>query len=144
MVAAAGSFASISTLLGSPLVGAFLLMEASGLGGATMELVLLPGLLAAGVGSLIFIGLGAWSGLGTFSLAIPNLPKAGHPDVAQFLWALAIGVLAVLLAWGPLAPAGTATGPGRGRGHRGHVGGDAQPPADLRPAGFPATRHGRR
>jgi len=100
VVAAAGSFASISTLLGSPLVGAFLLMEASGLGGATMELVLLPGLLAAGVGSLIFIGLGTWSGLGTFSLAIPDLPKAGHPTVAQFLWALAIGVLAALLGWG--------------------------------------------
>ena len=100
VVAAAGSFASISALLGSPLVGAFLLMEASGLGGATMELVLLPGLVAAGVGSLIFIGLGAWSGLGTFSLTIPDLPKAGHPDVAQFLWALAIGVLAALLASG--------------------------------------------
>ena len=34
VVAAAGSFAAISTLLGSPLLGAFLLMEASGLGGA--------------------------------------------------------------------------------------------------------------
>jgi len=100
VVAAAGSFASISTLLGSPLVGAFLLMEASGLGGATMELVLLPGLVAAGIGSLIFIGLGAWSGLGTFSLTIPDLPKVGHPNVAQFLWALAIGVLAPFLAWG--------------------------------------------
>ena len=59
VVAAAGSFAAISTLLGSPLLGAFLLMEASGLGGATLELVLLPGLLAAGIGSLVFIGLDA-------------------------------------------------------------------------------------
>ena len=32
-------------------------MEASGLGGATLEFVLVPGLLAAGIGSLIFIGL---------------------------------------------------------------------------------------
>ena len=46
VVAAAGSFAAISTLLGSPLLGAFLLMEASGLGGAMLELVLVPGLLA--------------------------------------------------------------------------------------------------
>ena len=62
-VAAAGSFAAISTLLGSPILGAFLLMEAAGLGGAVMDLVLLPGLVAAGVGSLIFVGLGAveWS-----------------------------------------------------------------------------------
>src|SRR5215472_370830 len=52
-----GSFAAISTLLGSPITGAFLLMEISGLGGPTLGLVLLPGLLASGVGALIFIGL---------------------------------------------------------------------------------------
>ena len=99
-VAAAGSFAAISTLFGSPLLGAFLLMEASGLSGATLELVLLPGLLAAGVGSLIFIGLGAWTGLGTFSLAIPNLPHFGTPDAAEFGWALVTGVAAALLGSG--------------------------------------------
>ena len=95
VMAAAGSFAAISTLLGSPLTGAFLLMEASGLGGPTMQLVLVPGLLAAGVGSLIFIGLDAWTGLGTFSLAIPGLPHVGAPTGAGFLWALAIGIIAV-------------------------------------------------
>jgi H+/Cl- antiporter ClcA len=100
VVAAAGSFAAISTLLGSPLLGAFLLMEASGLGGAMLELVLVPGLLAAGVGSLIFIGLDAWTGLGTFSLAIPGLPHVGSPTGAEFLWALAIGVMAALLGSG--------------------------------------------
>jgi len=100
VVAAAGSFAAISTLLGSPLIGAFLLMEASGLGGAMLELVLLPGLVAAGIGSLIFIGLGSWTGLGTFSLAIGHLPPFGEPDAAEFGWALAIGVLAVLLGSG--------------------------------------------
>jgi H+/Cl- antiporter ClcA len=97
VVAAAGSFAAISTLLGSPLTGAFLLMEASGLGGAMLELVLVPGLLAAGVGSLVFTGLDAWTGLGTFSLAIPGLPHVGHPTGAGFLWALAIGVIAAPL-----------------------------------------------
>jgi len=94
-VAAAGSFAAISTLLGSPLTGAFLLMEASGLGGAMMQVVLVPGLLAAGVGSLMFTGLNAWTGLGTFSLAIPGLPHAGAPTGAELLWAIAIGLLAV-------------------------------------------------
>ena len=100
VVAAAGSFAAISTLLGSPLTGAFLLMEASGLGGSMMELVLIPGLLAAGVGSLVFIGLDAWTGLGTFSLAIPGLPHVGSPTGAEFLWALAIGLLAVPIGSG--------------------------------------------
>jgi H+/Cl- antiporter ClcA len=98
VIGAAGSFAAISTLFGSPLLGAFLLMEATGLGGATMELVLLPGLLAAGVGSLVFIGLNAWTGWGTFSLAIPNLPKFTRPDFAEFGWALVIGVAGALLA----------------------------------------------
>src|SRR5271154_2476503 len=97
VVAAAGSFAAVSTLLGSPLTGAFLLMEASGLGGAMLGLVLVPGLLAAGVGTLIFIGLDALTGLGTFSLAIPGLPHVGHPTGAGFLWALAIGLIAVPL-----------------------------------------------
>ena len=100
MVAAAGSFAAISTLLGSPLIGAFLLMEASGLAGATLELVLLPGLLAAGVGSLIFIGLGARTGLGTFSLALPNLPHVSTPNLAEFGWALVIGLAAALFGSG--------------------------------------------
>jgi len=96
VVAAAGSFAAISTLLGSPIVSAFLLMELVGLGGASLELVLLPGLLAAGVGALIFVGLGSWSGLGTYSLAIPNLPHFAHPDVAEFGWAIVIGLAAAV------------------------------------------------
>ena len=98
VVGAAGSFAAISTLFGSPLLGAFLLMEASGLAGATLELVLVPGLLAAGIGSLVFLGLNAWTGWGTFSLAIPNLPHFTRPDSAEFGWALVIGVAAAVLA----------------------------------------------
>ncbi len=100
VVAAAGSFAAISTLLGSPILGAFLLLEASGLGGAMLELVLVPGLLAAGLGSLTFIGLKSWTGLGTFSLAIPHLPGVGPPDIAEFGWALAIGLMAAALGCG--------------------------------------------
>ena len=100
VMAAAGSFAAISALLGSPLLGAFLLMEASGLGGGMLEIVLLPGLVAAGVGSLIFIGLGSWSGLGPFSLAIPHLPVFAQPDAAEFGWALVIGLLAAFVGSG--------------------------------------------
>jgi len=92
-----GSFAAISTLLGSPITGAFLLMEASGLGGATLSLTLLPGLLASGVGALIFLGLGDLTGLGTFALAIPNLPHFTRPDLAEFGWAIVIGLAAALI-----------------------------------------------
>lgn len=97
VIGAAGSFAAIATLLGSPLAGAFLLMEAGGIGGALMGVVLVPGLLAAGVGSLIYVGLNSLTGFGTFSLAVPDIPPLGSPDVAQFLWAVAIGVLAAFL-----------------------------------------------
>jgi H+/Cl- antiporter ClcA len=100
VLAAAGSFAAISTLLGSPILAAFLLMEAAGLAGPTMSLVLVPGLLAAGVGSLIFTGLDAWTGLGTFSLAIPGLPPFNRPGIAQFGWALVIGLIAAFLRSG--------------------------------------------
>jgi hypothetical protein len=99
VIAAAGSFAAISSLLGSPLLGAFLLLEAAGLGGATVGVVLVPGLLAAGVGTLIFIGLNDLTGFGTLSLAIPGLPRFGHPTVAMFGWAIAIGVVAPFLAF---------------------------------------------
>ena len=100
VVAAAGSFAAICTLLGSPLLGAFLLMETSGLGGPTLGLVLVPGLVAAGIGSLIFIGLDNWTGLGTFSLALPDLPSFGHPNIGQFGWALVIGLVAAVVGTG--------------------------------------------
>ena len=66
VIGAAGSFAAIAALLGSPLAGAFLLMEAAGLGGPIMGVVLVPGLLAAVVGALIYVGLDAWTGFGTF------------------------------------------------------------------------------
>jgi len=97
MLGVTGSFAAISTLLGSPITGAFLLMEASGLGGPTLGLVLLPGLLASGVGALIFLGLGDLTGLGTFALAIPNLPHFTRPDLAEFGWAIVIGVAAAVI-----------------------------------------------
>ena len=94
VIAAAGSFAAISTLFGYPLLAAFLLMEASAVAGPMLGVVLLPGLLAAGIGALIFVGLQSWTGFGTFSLALPDLPAAGPPDVAQFGWAIVIGLVA--------------------------------------------------
>jgi H+/Cl- antiporter ClcA len=65
-----------------------------------LGLVLLPGMLAAGIGSLIFVGLDSWTGLGTFSLAIPGLPHFSHPNIGEFGWALVIGVAAALLGTG--------------------------------------------
>jgi H+/Cl- antiporter ClcA len=94
VVAATGSFAAISTLFGTPLAAAFLLLEASSVGGLLATAVLLPGLLGAGIGALVFTGLDSLTGFGTFSLTLPDLPAAGVPTAAEFGWAVVVGLLA--------------------------------------------------
>jgi H+/Cl- antiporter ClcA len=96
VIGSAGSFAAISTLFGNPLFAAFLLMEAAGLGGPTLGAVLLPGLLASGIGTLVFIGLDALTGLGTASLALPTLPAFDRPNIAMFGYAIAFGLVAAV------------------------------------------------
>ena len=76
----AGSFAAISMIFESPLVAAVLVIEATGLGGATPPLLLLPGLLAAGIGSLSFIGISNWAALDTRRL-LPR--RAALPSFTQ-------------------------------------------------------------
>jgi H+/Cl- antiporter ClcA len=106
VIAGAGSFAAISTLLGSPIVGAFLLMEATGLGGPLLGVVLVPGLLASGIGFLVFVGLDNLTGFGTFSLTIPHLSHFGSPTFGELGWAVVIGLAATLIGksirWGGL------------------------------------------
>lgn len=99
IMASAGSFAAISTLLGSPVLGAFLIMEVAGIGGMTLSLVMLPGLLASGIGALVFVGLGQWTGLGSFSLALHSVPPVEPPTVPSLAWALVMGVAGALLGW---------------------------------------------
>jgi H+/Cl- antiporter ClcA len=99
IMASAGSFAAISTLLGSPVLGAFLITEGAGIGGMTLSLVALPGLLASGIGALVFIGLDHWTSLGSFSLALTTVPPAVSPTLATMGWALAMGAAGALLGW---------------------------------------------
>ncbi len=103
LLATASTFAAISFLFGSPVIAAVLLVEAAGLGGPRLPLVLLPGLTAAGVGSLVSIGLGQWTGLSTTHISIGVLPLApfARPDVVDFAWtiplaaAIALGTLLI-------------------------------------------------
>jgi H+/Cl- antiporter ClcA len=97
VVGAAGAFAAIAFLLGSPLVGAFLMLEAVGLAGPKAKVVMIPGLLCSGIGFLVAVGLNSWTGLGEASLAIANVPGFAHPDVGQFLWAIAFGAGAAVV-----------------------------------------------
>jgi len=97
LMAAAASFAAISSLFGSPVIGAVIIIEAAGLGGPTLPVILLPGLLAAGIGSLVFIGMGSLTGLSTSAYAISplSLPAYPEPNVSAFVWTV---VLAIVVA----------------------------------------------
>jgi len=99
VMAAAGSFAAISTIFGNPVIGAVIIIEAAGLGGPTLPLVLLPGLIAAGIGSVVFIGMGNLSGLSTSAYALGSLGLAPPPElgVAEFVLAIVLGVLCAIV-----------------------------------------------
>ena len=101
LMAAAGSFAAVSTIFGSPVIGAVILIEATGLGGPILPLVLLPGLLSAGIGSLVFIGLGSWSGFSTSAWQLspfPLEPFAG-PGWGDFGWTVLLSLALAILAF---------------------------------------------
>jgi H+/Cl- antiporter ClcA len=101
VLGAAGAFAAISVIFGSPIMAAILIIEAAGLGGATLPLILIPGLIAAGIGSLIFIGMTNWSGLSTsaYSLAPLDLPAFGTPTIGEIAWTIALGVAAAVITY---------------------------------------------
>jgi H+/Cl- antiporter ClcA len=98
VLGAAGGFAAISAIFGSPIVAAILVIEAAGLGGATLPLIVLPGLMAAGIGSLVFIGMGDWTGLSTsaYSIAPLHLSAFSHPTWGQIGWTIVIGLAAAV------------------------------------------------
>ena len=104
VLAAAAAFAALATIFGSPVVGAVILIEAAGLGRPTLPLVLLPGLMSAGIGSLVFIGLDDWAGLSNSDYALSpfTLPAYSSPTLADFGWAAALAVVAALVTFGIL------------------------------------------
>ncbi len=100
LIGASGAFAAISTILGSPLIAAVFMIEAAGLGGAQLFAVMLPGLVASGVGALMFTGLGDWTGVEIQTLSIPDVPEFGRPDIGDVLWAVPLGVACAFIAHG--------------------------------------------
>src|SRR5205823_4027561 len=115
VIAAAGSFAAIASLFGSPLLAAFLLLEAAGLSGPMVGLVLVPvlGLVIAGFAILFDQVTGKGSSLVLFSgqSGLPQLvSEAAHWPVGTMLLLVACKGLAYALSLssfrgGPVFPA---------------------------------------
>jgi H+/Cl- antiporter ClcA len=96
VVGAAGACAALSFLFVSPLVAAILLIEVTGIGGSRLPLVIVPSLMSAGIGSLLAIGLGSWTGLNRSAIAlgpVAGLPAFSRPTAGQFGWTIALALI---------------------------------------------------
>jgi H+/Cl- antiporter ClcA len=101
ILGAAGAFAAVSFLFVSPLVAAVLMIEVIGVGGARLRVVVVPGLLSAGIGSLLAIGIGSWTGLNRSAIAlgpIQHLPSFARPTIGQFGWTIALAIVIAVVA----------------------------------------------
>jgi H+/Cl- antiporter ClcA len=97
VVSTAGSFSAISALFGGPLVASMLLLE-SGVGlGAALIPALIPGLVAASIGYLVFVGFGDWGGIEQAALAVPGLPAYDGVHPGDLAIAVVVGVTAAAL-----------------------------------------------
>jgi H+/Cl- antiporter ClcA len=99
LLVACATFSAVALIFGSPIIAAVILIEATGIGGDKLPRVIVPGLLAAGIGSLVSIGLGSFTGLSSSSFAIGalTLPPFDRPSVSDFLWTI---LLAAVVAVG--------------------------------------------
>ena len=95
LMAAVGAFTAMTSLFGSPVIGAVIVVEAAAIGGARLRLILLPGLVGAGVGTLVTLGFGSWHGLSTSAYAIAplELPSFARPGLADFAWTIVVAVV---------------------------------------------------
>ena len=97
ILAMAGAFAAISALFGGPIAAGILLIEAGiGLGNLLIPLII-PGLVAAAVGYLLFTGFGNWGGLEETTLSVPGLPPYEEVQLGDLLVAVVAGVLIALV-----------------------------------------------
>lgn len=101
VLAASATLAALAFLFGSPIIAALILIEAAGLGGARLPLVLVPGLFASAIGSLMWIGMGSWTGLNTSAISIGalNLPAFARPDIADFGWTILLAVVIAVVTF---------------------------------------------
>jgi chloride channel protein, CIC family len=92
VLATAGSCSAISALFGGPLVAGLLFVEAGLAMGTRLLPVLLPGLVAAAIGYVVFVGFGDWGGLDAPGLVVPDLPVYDGTKLADLLIGICVGV----------------------------------------------------
>lgn len=103
VIAASGTFAALTMIFSSPLIAAVFLLEATAIG-RRMPVLLVPGLMASAIGSLLAIGMGAWTGLDTsdYAIQVLALPPLDRPTAADLAWTIpfaavvALGAVAVV------------------------------------------------
>jgi len=101
VIAAAGAFSALSFIFTSPVIAAVILIEATGLGGPKLRVVLLPGLLAAGIGTLVSLGIGSISGLSTSAYALGplSLQSLGRPQPGEFGWTIGLAIVVAVVTF---------------------------------------------
>ena len=87
----------MSALFGGPLVAGMLLVESGLEMGKRLLWILLPGLVSAAIGYVIFIGLGDWGGLDAAGLTVPDLPPYEGTHVLDLLVGIAVGIAAAFV-----------------------------------------------
>ncbi|MCB5179045.1 chloride channel protein [Streptomyces antimicrobicus] len=97
LLGTAGAASAMSAIFGNPLIAAVLLMEIAGVGGPQLFAVMLPALLASGIGSLVFSGFGRWTGLEIGGLRLKPGVDFPRVDAGDVLWTV---VIALVLAVG--------------------------------------------
>ena len=121
VLSTAGTFSAISALFGGPVAAAMLLLEAGVGMGASLIPTLIPGLVAASIGYLIFLGIGDWGGLEATTLSVPGLPAYDGVHLRDLVVAVVVGVLLAVLTEVVRRLAARIAGPGvRGSECRGH------------------------
>jgi H+/Cl- antiporter ClcA len=100
VIAIAGSCASFSLVFRSALISTVIILEGAALGGPMLTFVLLPALLAAGVGSVVYLGLGSLTGLSVDAYAVYplELSPMGNLTLVQVGWTVVLALITAAAA----------------------------------------------
>jgi H+/Cl- antiporter ClcA len=100
VIAIAGSCASFSLVFRSALISTVIILEGAAVGGPMLTFVLLPCLLAAGVGSVVYLGLGSVTGLSVDAYAVYplELSPMGGLTLVQVGWTVVLALITAAFA----------------------------------------------